>query len=91
MLEKDIERKVCEYARQEGFLAYKFTSPQRAAVPDRLFISPTGSMFFVEFKQLGKMPTPAQYREHDRLRENGVDVYVIDNVEHGKELVEAYL
>ena len=38
MLEKQIERKVCDYAKNKGLLAYKFTSPARAAVPDRLFI-----------------------------------------------------
>ena len=38
MLEKQIESKVCDYAKSKGVLAYKFTSPARAAVPDRLFI-----------------------------------------------------
>ena len=36
MLEKQIEAKVCEYAKTKGVLVYKFTSPARAAVPDRL-------------------------------------------------------
>ena len=36
MLEKDIEARVCEYARAKGVLAYKFTSPARAAVPERV-------------------------------------------------------
>ena len=62
MLEKQIEARVCEYARAKGMLAYKFTSPARAAVPDRLFIAPDGRMFFCEFKAEGKKPTPAQER-----------------------------
>jgi len=88
MLERDIEKKVCDYAKDRGCLAYKFTSPSRAAVPDRLFIGPTGHMWFVEFKQEGKKPTPAQEREHHRLREKMVEVWVIDSVESGKLMVD---
>lgn len=88
MLEKEIESKVCEYARKHGFLAYKFTSPARAAVPDRLFISPTGQMFFIEFKREGQKPTVAQEREHQKLRGNKVSVFVIDNVTEGKLVID---
>ena len=88
MLEKQIEAKVCEYARERGLLVYKFTSPARAAVPDRLFVLPNGKMFFVEFKREGEKPTPAQEREHHRLRQHKVSVWVIDNVIDGKEMVD---
>ena len=88
MLEKQIEARVCEYARAKGVLAYKFTSPARAAVPDRLFIAPDGRMFFCEFKAEGKKPTPAQEREHLRLREQKVTVFVIDNVILGKTMID---
>ena len=91
MLEKDIEAKVCDYAKSKGILVYKFTSPNRAAVPDRLFILPTGHMFFIEFKAKGKKPTPAQEREHARLRGNGVYVAVIDDVDEGKWLIDRML
>jgi hypothetical protein len=88
MLEKQIEEKVNTYAKEQGFLVYKFTSPQRAAVPDRLYITPRGKVFFVEFKREGMKPTPAQQREHERLRDQGVMVYVIDNVVMGKFMVD---
>ncbi len=88
MLEKQIEERVGTYAKEQGFLVYKFTSPQRAAVPDRLYITPRGKVFFVEFKREGMKPTPAQQREHERLREQGVMVYVIDNVVMGKFMVD---
>lgn len=88
MLEKDIESKVCDYAKSKGCLVYKFTSPQRAAVPDRLFVLPTGHMFFVEFKREGAKPTPAQEREHARLRGHNVYVAVIDNVDEGKAMID---
>lgn len=88
MLEKDIEARVCEYARAKGVLAYKFTSPARAAVPDRLFIAPDGHMWFCEFKREGAKPTPAQEREHARLRQSKVNVFVIDNVSEGKNMID---
>lgn len=91
MLEKDIEKRVCEYARSKGMLALKFNSMNRAAVPDRLFIAPGGVMWFCEFKREGMKPTPAQLREHTRLREMGVTVFVVDNVDEGKEMIDHYV
>jgi hypothetical protein len=86
MLEKQIEAKVCDYAKSKGVLAYKFTSPARAAVPDRMFIY-NGRMFFIEFKREGQKPTPAQEREHNRLRQHKINVFVVDNVEQGKSTI----
>ena len=88
LLEKQIEEKVNTYAKEQGYLVYKFTSPQRVAVPDRLYINPRGKVFFVEFKREGQRPTPAQDREHERLREQGVRVFVIDNVQAGKDMID---
>jgi hypothetical protein len=87
MLEKDIERKVCDYAKRKGCLVYKFTSPNRASVPDRLLITDTGTVFFIEFKRAGKKPTDGQAREIKRLKEQGVSVFVIDDVNVGKQVV----
>ena len=91
MLEKHIEAKVCDYAKQRGLLVYKFTSPARAAVPDRLFILPGGRMFFCEFKREGQKPTPPQEREHKRLRQHKVSVWVIDNVDAGLRMIDEML
>jgi hypothetical protein len=91
MLEKNIEAKVCGYARERGLLAYKFTSPAHAAVPDRLFVLPGGKMFFCEFKRQGQKPTPPQEREHHRLRQHKVSVFVIDNVDDGLRMVDEML
>lgn len=88
MLEKQIEVKVCDYAKSKGLLAYKFTSPARAAVPDRMFITQDGRVFFCEFKAPGKKPTDAQAREHQRLRQHKVNVFVIDDVDEGKVMID---
>lgn len=90
LFEKDIERKVCDYAKAKGVSVYKFTSPARSAVPDRLFIY-QGTLWFCEFKREGLKATPAQEREHQRLRAQLVPVYVIDNVDAGKAMVDYYV
>lgn len=90
-LEKDIERRVCEYARAKGCLAYKFMSPATAHVPDRLIITPNGVIVFIEFKRAGGKPTPAQAVEHERMRKHGARVYVVDNVDEGKNVIEAVI
>lgn len=83
MLEKQIEKAVCDYAKVKGMLVYKFSSPGHAAVPDRMFILPGGKVFMIEFKAKGKKPTPAQIRENLRLKSQGINSYFIDDVEEG--------
>ena len=86
-LESKIERTVCKYARDKGFYVRKFVSPANRSVPDDLFINPHGYIFFIEFKRLGKKPTPAQLHEHTLIKNNKADVYIIDNIEAGKALI----
>ena len=88
MLEKQSERYLVDRVKALGGVAYKFTSPARAAVPDRLFIAPDGRVWFCEFKREGAKPTPAQEREHTRLREQKVNVFVVDNVIEGKNMID---
>lgn len=85
-LEKVIERQVCSHARSLGMLEYKFVSPQRRSVPDRVFVF-KGKVFFIEFKRFGEKPTPAQAIEHQKLRDHGVEVFVVDNVPQGKTIL----
>lgn len=87
-LEKDIEKKVCDYAKSLGVLCYKFTSPARRSVPDRLFITPSGVVFFIEFKRKGQKLTPAQEVEISKLWKQKVEVFVVDSVEEGKKLID---
>ena len=87
-LEKNIERTVVEYAKAFGVLSYKFTSPARRSVPDRLFIAPGGKVWFCEFKRRGQKPTAAQTVEIAKLRLLGCSVVVVDSVEKGRDMVD---
>lgn len=87
MLEKHIEARVVVYAKGRGFYVRKFTSPSHRAVPDRILIK-RGRVFFIEFKAPGKRETPAQDREHRRLRTVDAPVYVIDDIKAGERLID---
>jgi hypothetical protein len=84
--ESSIEKKVCTYAVNAGFLAYKFSSPAHRGVPDRIFLG-HGRCFFIEFKMKGKVATKRQLYEHKKIMKSGFDVYVIDSVELGINLI----
>lgn len=87
-LEKVIEKKVCDHAKQLGCLVYKFTSPSRRSVPDRLFIMPGAKgVFFIEFKRRGQKPTEGQKIEIAKIRAQGTRVFVIDNADAGRACV----
>jgi hypothetical protein len=88
LLEKEIEKKVCDYAKKKGFYVRKFTSPCARAVPDRLMIAPGGYVLFVEFKREGQVPTLAQLHEHKHITRVGGNVKVISSVESGCRLID---
>lgn len=92
LLEKDIENAVCKYARDRyGMKAEKFTSPGRRAVPDRIFSvhGPyVGVVFFIEFKAPGKTATKKQVKDHNERRAMGFKVFVVDDIDQGKKIVD---
>ena len=49
-LEKQLEEKCCEYARQKGIVAVKLENVGMVGIPDRMFIGEGGKTLFVEFK-----------------------------------------
>lgn len=94
LLEKDVEKAVCDFARRQGFWVKKFASPNARGVPDRVFKILGLDAFFIEFKRPGgavKFPSNArerlQLREHKRIQEQGGLVLVIDNIEAGKDVL----
>lgn len=90
-LEKIIEGKVVAHAKTKGCIVYKFTSPSKRSVPDRIFITPAGVVFFIEFKRLHQKPTPSQAVEIEKIRSKGVSVFVVDDVATGKKVVDGML
>ena len=86
-LEKDLEKKIVTKAKQLGFLSYKFVSPSNRGVPDRIFISKTGKVFFIEFKSVKGKLTKLQEKKISELTTNKADVFVVNSEELGLEIL----
>lgn len=59
----------------------KFNSMAKRSVPDRIVTMSGGRIIFVELKRFGRQPEVMQERDHQRRREMGFDVRVIDSKE----------
>lgn len=88
MRESDVESSLRRRVQDGGGECYKFVSPNRIGVPDRLCLYPVPPQHqkivaqyvqFVETKAPGKKPMPWQAREHKRMRDMGFSVEVLDN------------
>jgi hypothetical protein len=85
MRESTIEKKVSDYAKTQGWLSYKFVSPSNRGVPDRIYLK-SGKCIFIEFKAPKKKPTKLQEKIISRIREQDLEVYIIDDIEKGKNI-----
>jgi hypothetical protein len=83
MKEKQIESKVVKKAKELGFLTYKFSSPSNRGVPDRIFISPHGEVFFIEFKSTKGKLTQLQKKVIKDIEHYKLDVFIVYGVEEG--------
>ncbi len=90
MKESEIEKQICTYAISRGWLPIKFTSPNRQGVPDQVMLGYGEKILFIEFKKPGGKLSSNQLRLIKKFALRGVIVHVIDNVEDGKELINAY-
>ena len=79
--EHHVEAHLIKRIKQLGGTAYKFTSPQRRSVPDRLCVLPKGYVLFIECKRPGEEPTDAQYRELEKLQDLDQWNYWVDTTD----------
>jgi len=86
MLEREIEGKARLWAVSRGWLVYKFTSPGKRSVPDRLFLR-GGRAVFIEFKTAAGRLTPGQKREIGRIQDAGCECYVCRSVEDAQRVL----
>lgn len=75
-----IEAKTKRYAMKLGFWVRKFNSMANPAVPDDIFVSPSGVIFFIEFKSPGKKPTHKQEENIQAILSRGGRAFVVDNL-----------
>ena len=88
--ESKIEAAVANYAKGKGCYVRKFKSTSQRGVPDRVFLSPHGKVFFIEFKAPGKEPTDLQARELREINNRSGNAYWTSSVADGKIIVDHY-
>lgn len=88
MLEKQVENRLIQELKKLDCECWKFTSPGRRGVPDRLVICPGRWVEFVEAKQPGGKPKPIQRFVHRLLLQFGFRVWIIDTYEDVDEFVK---
>lgn len=81
MRESRIEQHLVQRIRRIGGECFKFLSPGRVGVPDRLVVLPGGEVVWVELKMPRGILAAPQIRMHKRLRELIQDVEVLRSVE----------
>lgn len=81
MLEKDVEKALVKKTEKLGGIAWKFVSPGRSGVPDRIILLPCGKMGFVELKAPGKEMRALQRKRKKQLEELGYKVFTVDEIE----------
>jgi len=86
-LESSLERQVVLYCKANNVLCYKFVSPNKRGVPDRLLIGPYGEIYFLELKREKEMPSPLQWREIGILNKHCVRAGYVDNFEDAKTII----
>lgn len=87
-----IEGEVVALAEKDGWLVRKLQYPGRRGAPDRMFVKfwydyNRARIVFIEFKRPGGKVRGIQRKEHQKLRERGAEVHVVDSVEKAKEIL----
>jgi hypothetical protein len=79
-LESEIEIPASDFAERCGWVSRKLSWFGRKDAPDR-FYARRGRILLIEYKRPGEKPRGTQADEIALLREAGVEVHVIDNLE----------
>ena len=78
--ERTVEQELKRSVEKAGGCCYKFTSPSRAGVPDRIVVL-RGRVVFVELKATGEKPRALQKAVAKMIRKAGGRVYCLSSVE----------
>lgn len=81
MLESSVEAAVCRIVKGLGGVCWKWVSPGRVGVPDRICILPGPVIIFVELKRPGRNDgrSESQKKVFRILKDLGCEVWLIDN------------
>lgn len=86
--EKQVEQFLKLRIEQEGGMCYKFMSPGRRNVPDRICVMPGGVTVWVECKGEDGRLRKGQLREIQRLRKLGHEAFAVSSRQEVRALLE---
>lgn len=87
MAERDVEARLVKGVRKLGGSCFKWVSPGRVGVPDRIVLLPCGVVAFVEVKDDGGETSAVQQITLREIRNLGHNVYVL----YGADDVDEFL
>ena len=87
--ERDVERYLIKECEKRGWLCWKFVSPGRRGVPDRIVIRP-GSVAFVEVKRKGGRVSPLQVRRIEELTRLVIPARVVETKGEIDEMIKEW-
>lgn len=88
MLEKTLEAKIAKEVKKRKGVAYKFSSPSRRGVADRLILFPGGKLCFLEVKRPGQVATPQQRKFIRDVQRMGFRATWVDSFEDAVEFLD---
>lgn len=91
--EAQLEKAVTDTLKAKGVLGYKFASPSKRGVPDRLYITQNGSVVFCEFKSPtgNGVLSDLQKQQIKKLKDNAADVWVVATESEGEKFIKYVL
>lgn len=85
-----IEKEVTKHAVSLGWRQRKMEFVGRRGCPDRWFKRAQGQLVIIEFKDPNGKLSVAQKREINWLTANGFNVHVVDSIQQGREIFDAW-
>lgn len=89
MLEKDIEKILVKGVKRLGGCAYKWVSPGKDGVPDRIVVLPGGIIWFAELKADKGVVSPRQEYQLRYLESLGLNTIVLRGETEVREFLAA--
>jgi len=86
-LESSIESDILQRAKRRGWFVVKLMKCSINGMPDRL-LHRKGYTMYMEIKKLGEPATEQQLKRHRELRQQGIPVHLVDNLDDAYAILE---
>lgn len=84
--ESKVESRSTDVAKVNGWWSRKFKTPTNRGAPDRIFVK-EGRVVFIEYKRVGKVPTPLQRQVAAEMLDHDAEVWWTDSVRGTKSIL----